>query len=210
MHIAGILENDRTKEVIDTIKYFLYAENKKVSFSEYANRFRNKQLWNDYLSALIQLETDILVIKIKPRDADRALRTLPLNTLIVNDYADWKAICSKNKRDSGNLFCKMVLILNSDIIKPSNFTDEERCKLLFYGFGSDSNITTSSTGEPFTNGKFLCCIKEGLVSASGNIIEPQEFVVNLEDTTSDPYSILAAASFAVLNDIDMNKLNLVQ
>jgi len=210
MHIAGILENDRTKEIIDTIKYFFYAVNKKVSFSEYAARFKNRQLWNDYLSALIQIETEILVIKIKPHDADEALRTLPLNTLIVNDYTDWQAIFSKNKQDSGNFFCQMVLILNSDIIKPSNFTDEEKCRLLFYGFSSDSNITTSSTGEPFANGKFLCCIREGLVSTNGNMIEPQEFVVNLENTAGDPYSILAAASFAVLNDIDMNKLNLMQ
>ena len=125
MHISGILENDRTQEVIDTIKYFLNAVNKKVSVSEYAHRFKNKQLWNDYLSALIQIETEILVIRIKPRDVGKALRTLPLNTLIVNDYTDWKAIYSKNKRDLRHLFSKMVLILNSDIIKPSNFTDEE-------------------------------------------------------------------------------------
>ena len=104
----------------------------------------------------------------------------------------------------------MVLILNSDIIKPSNFTDEEKGRLLFYGFSSDSIITTSSTGEPFENGKFLCCIREGLISTNGNIIEPQEFVVNLRNTSDDPYSILAAASFAVMNDIDMNKLNLLQ
>lgn len=210
MHISGILENDRTQEVIDTIKYFLNAVNKKVSFSEYAHRFKNKQLWNDYLSALIQIETEILVIRIKPRDVGKALRTLPLNTLIVNDYTDWKAIYSKNKRDLRHLFSKMVLILNSDIIKPSNFTDEEKCRLLFYGFSSDSNITTSSTGEPFANGKFLCCVREGLISTNGNVVEPQEFVVNLENTVSDPYSILAAASFAVLNDIDTNRLNLMQ
>ena len=210
MHIAGILENDRTKEIIDTIKYILYAVNKKVSFSEYAARFKNKQLWNDYLSALIQIETEILVIKIKSRDADEALRTLPLNTLIVNDYTNWKAIYSKNKRDLSNLLCQMIVILNSDIIKPSNFTDEEKCRLLFYGFSSDSNITTSSTGEPFANGKFLCCVREGLISTNGNVVEPQEFVVNLENTVSDPYSILAAASFAVLNDIDTNRLNLMQ
>ena len=110
MHIAGILENDRTR-VIDTIKYFLNAVNKKVSFSEYAARFKNKQLWNDYLSALIQIETEILVIKIKSRDADEALRTLPLNTLIVNDYTNWKAIYSKNKRDLSNLLCQMIVIL---------------------------------------------------------------------------------------------------
>jgi len=210
MHIAGILENDRTQEIIDTIKYFLNAVNKKVSFSEYAYRFKNKQLWNDYLSALIQIETEILVIRIKPRDVDEAIRTLPLNTLIVNDYSDWNAICSKNERDLGHLLCQMVVILNSDIIKPSNFSDVEKGRLLFYGFSSDSNITTSSMGEPFENGKFLCCIREGLISANGNIVEPQEFVVNFRNTPGDPYSILAAASFAVLNDVDMNKLNYLQ
>jgi len=49
-------------------------------------------------------------------------------------------------------------------------------------------------------------VKERLTSASGKTVEPQEFVMNLGIKSNDPYSILAAASLAVLNDVDLNKV----
>jgi len=200
MHIAGIIENSNTREIIDTIKYLL--KNRKANFTEYGY-FRNREAWNNYCMAVNQTGTEILVIKIKISNIEEALNVITLDTLIINDYNDWlivSGIIRKNKKSFKNL----TVILNGDIIKTSNFTDEELCRVLCYGFGKDSNITTSSTGEPLLSGRFLCYIRTALVTAGGNRIEPQEYVINMDSTAADPYNILAAASFAVLHDVNLN------
>ncbi len=207
MHITGIVENDYTQKTVETMKYLLRAENKKMSVIEYGNRFKNRKIWRDYWDALAQIETEILLVRIKATDFEGAFQALHFDTLIVSDYAQWKIISSKIRKISKNSMNQMILILNSDLIKPSNFSDEEKYRLLCYGFNSDSNVTTSSTGEPSFSGKYLCCIRKGIVSANGKAVEPQEFVVDLENMEDDPYSILAAASFAVLHGVDLNKVN---
>jgi len=205
MHIAGIIENSNTQEILDTIKYLLNTENRKVNFTEYGY-FRNREAWNNYCSAVNQTGTEILIIKIKASNIEEALNIIPLDILIINDYNEWAAVSDiicKNKRFYKNL----TIILNGDIIKISNFSDEELCRVLCYGFNKDSNITTSSTGEPSISGRFLCCIQTALTTVNGNKIEPQEYVINMDSTTADPYNILAAASFAVLNDVNLNGTN---
>ncbi len=208
MHIAGIVENGHTQKVIDAIKYFLHAENKKISVTEYAQRFTNRETWRDYLSALMQIEIEVLVIRIKIHSLEEALEALPFETLIVNEYTQWEMIYPRIRDKVKKSIDNMVVILNSDVIKSAVFSDEKRYRTLCYGFNSDSSVTTSSTGEPSISGQFLCCVREKLISANGRPVEPQEFVLNLQNMTGDPYSILAAASFAVLQDIDLNKSNM--
>lgn len=205
MHIAGIIESNNTQSILDTIKYFLNKENKKVSFSEYGY-LKNRETWNHYCSAINQTGTEILIIKIKTSDIEDALNFLPLDTLIVNDYNEWNLV-SNIIHKSTRSFKNLTVILNSDVIKTSKFTDEEICRVLCYGFNKDSNITTSSTGEPSISGQFLCYIRDSLITANGRRIEPQEYVINIDSAALDPYNILAAASFAVLYDVNLNKTN---
>lgn len=207
MHIAGIIENNSTQDILDTIKYFLNVENKKVSFSEYGYRFKSREKWNDYCSAINQIGTEILILKIKAADLEEALNFIPLDTLIVNDYYEWTSILTTIRNSKRQCLKNLTVILNSDVIKISNYSDELLSRILCYGFNSDSNITTSSTGEPSISGQFLCYIRNSLVSANGRRVEPQEYVINLDNTAIDPYNILAAASFAVLHDVDLNKVN---
>lgn len=206
MHITGMMDNDHTQEVLEAVKAFLSVENKKVSITEVENRLRNRGTWQDYCDALRQAGTDVLLIRIREEQLKDALDILPMDALIVNDYKQWKMILGLMEQDEKNSFKDLVVILNSDVIKPSDFSDELKCKLLRYGFNAESKVTTSSTGEPSISGQFLCCVRERLTSASGRTIEPQEFVMNLSIMNSDPYDILAAASLAVLHDIDLNKV----
>lgn len=205
MHIAGIIESSKTQNILDTIKYFLRTENIKVSISEYGY-FKDTETWNHYCSAVNQTGTEILLIKIRMSDIEDALNTLPLDTLIINDCNEWISV-SDIIRSNRRSFKNLTIILNGDVIKISNFSDEELCKVLCYGFSNDANITTSSTGEPSISGRFLCYIRTGLVTANGRRVEPQEYVINLEGTAVDPYNILAAASFAVLHDVNLNRIN---
>lgn len=207
MHITGMIDNDHTQEVLEAVKTFLSVEKKKVSITEVENRLKNRGAWQDYCSALRQAGTDILIIRIREEHLQDAMDILPMDAIIVNDYNQWQMIYSIIKQDKKNSFKDLMVILNSDIIKPSDFTDEKKCRLLCYGFNAKSKVTTSSTGEPSISGQFLCCVKEKLTSASGRTVEPQEFVMNLGAMNNDPYDILAAASFAVLHDVDLNKVS---
>ncbi|NLX78109.1 MAG: hypothetical protein GXZ01_12225 [Clostridiaceae bacterium] len=204
MHIAGIVESSNTQDILDIIKYFLNLENRKVSISEYGYRFRSKETWSSYCSAISQTGTEILIIKIKTADIEEALTFLPIDTIIVNDHNEWNLV-SDIIRNGSKSYKNLTVILNSDVIKISDFTDEQLCRILCYGFSKDSNITTSSTGEPSISSQFLCYIRNRLVTADGKRLEPQEYVINLEDAGRDPYNILAAASFAVLHDVNLNR-----
>ena len=206
MHIKGMMDNDHTQEVLDAVKTFLSVENKKVSVAEVENRLKNRENWQDYCTALKQAGTDVLIIRIREDQLKDALEFVPMDALVVNDYKQWKIIHSLIGQDEKNSFKDLVVILNSDIINPSDFSDEMKCRLLRYGFNAESKVTTSSTGEPSISGQFLCCVRERLTSASGRTIEPQEFVMNLSVMDNDPYDILAAASLAVLQDVDLNKV----
>ncbi len=206
MHITGMVDNDHTQEVLEAVKTFLSVENKKVSITEVENRLKNRGTWQDYCAALSQAGTDVLILRIREDQLEEALNTLPIDSLIVNDYRQWKMIYDIIGQDAKNSFKDLVVILNSDIIKPSDFSDEMKCRLLRYGFNAESKVTTSSTGEPSISGQFLCCVRERLTSASGRTVEPQEFVMNLSVMNNDPYDILAAASLAVLHDVDLNKV----
>lgn len=206
MHITGMIDNGHTQDVLETVKAFLSVETKKVRITEFEDRLKNRETWKDYCSVLRQADTDILIVRIKPEHLKDAMDVLPMDAMIVNDYAQWQAVSSVIRQDEKNTFKDLVVILNSDVIKTSDFTDEMKCKLLRYGFNAESKVTTSSTGEPSISGQFLCCVKEKLTSANGRMVEPQEFVMHLGSNARDPYDILAAASFAVLHDVDLNKV----
>lgn len=117
MHIAGIVENNNTQDILDTIKYLLNIDNRKVSFSEYGYRFKNRETWNDYCSAINQTGTEILIIKIRMTDLEEALGFLPLDTLIVNDYNEWKIVTDIIRGNKRRSFKNLTVILNNDIIK---------------------------------------------------------------------------------------------
>ena len=206
MHITGIIDSDNAQEVLDAIKYLMNAANKKISISEYECRFKNREIRKDYWSALVQIGTEILLIKIKEKDLNEAIDTLTFDCIILTDLNQWEKFYPKICHLSNDKLKKIKLIMNRDIIKTSNFSDVEKYKVLSYGFSLDSDITASSTGEPYSSGQFLCCVKSCLVSADGNRIEPHEFIMNPGNITNNSYNLLAAASFAVLHEIDLNRI----
>lgn len=210
MHITGIADNENTQEVLEIIKYFMGIAGVKISVADYESRFKNKDTWNYYCSALIQIGTEILLIKIKQAYMDEAIETLSFNTLIVNDVMQWEKISPVLYHENSSKKRNMTVILNSDIINLSKYTDEKKYRVLCYGFNSDSVITASSIGEPYSSSQFLCCVKNSIVSADGNFVEPQEFAMKLDKldkTEYNPYNLLAAASLAVFHGIDLNRIN---
>ena len=87
MHITGIVDTENSQEVLETIKYFMSTAGVKISVTEYGSRFKNKDIWNDYCSALVHIGTEILLIKIKAIYLDEVIRILPIDTIIVNDIS---------------------------------------------------------------------------------------------------------------------------
>src|SRR5690554_4699088 len=94
MHVTGIVEGDHSQAVINVIKYMISAENKKISVLDYGSQVKSKDTCRSYLSALEQIGTDILIVRVKAKDLEQALYLLPIDTLIVNDYPEWCMVYS--------------------------------------------------------------------------------------------------------------------
>jgi len=54
---------------------------------------------------------------------------------------------------------------------------------------------------------FICCLQRSIPTRGGEIIEPQEYKLNLDASEFDSHNVLAAASFAIVNGIDLNHLH---
>ena len=69
------------------------------------------------------------------------------------------------------------LIINSDIVDNINFITKSNLQLITFGFNQKSTVTISSV----TNENILMCIQRKIKNISGEIIEPQEIKININD-----------------------------
>ena len=55
----------------------------------------------------------------------------------------------------------------------------------------------------------ISCVvcKEQYITKNGKILEPQEFKVKADLNGMDPYNVLAATTFALINGVDINLMN---
>jgi hypothetical protein len=77
-------------------------------------------------------------------------------------------------------------------------------EIITYGFSSKANLTASSIGKSMLDEICICYLQETLKDRNGGMVEPQEFLIRIKDDVYDPYVIMAATSFAVLNGINLN------
>lgn len=127
---------------------------------------------------------DILVAEITD-----ALDNADFNIIILNQIESEFTV---NLNNDG------IFIVNSDDKNNFSLLKSGRAKLITYGFNSKSCVTASSV----TSGDYQtiqCCIQRSLPTLSANIIEEQEFPINAPN--KDIYSVLAAVTAALINDI---------
>jgi hypothetical protein len=98
----------------------------------------------------------------------------------------------------------MVIINNDNDCHLDCLNNETNKTIITYGFSSKADLTASSVGDSVLEEICICYLQETLKDRNGGMVEPQEFLVRLKDDIYDPYVVMAATSFAVLNGININ------
>lgn len=214
MIIAGIIDQDEKMITINLINSIFSPTGKKVSIIDSSNllQFDSSRI-KSYLYELEKNRTDILILKINILDVYKEVfGFLHFDVMIFADKADdLKERCDG---DFGKLMDRIfmlmddkgVIIVNIDDIEIIQFLQGMRYHIITYGFNSKASITTSSIGDDVFKENFMCCLQRTISTKNGLLIEPQEYMIKVASHEFDAYSVLAAATFAIVNGVDLNQI----
>ncbi len=214
MLIAGILGSEGKLQTAAIINSILSSKGEKVSvldsatlFGMYGNRLKS------YIVELERNNIDLLLLKTELSDIDRFLSDdVKFDILIYTDKAEDSTIIDNN--EYSRKFEQIFSCMNDKGIAIVNVDDSELIKLLqgmkyrfiTYGFNTKASVTTSSIGDSVYKDGFICCLQRSVSTRNGKMIEPQEYKLHMEGNEVDSHNLLAAASFAIVNGIDLNNL----
>lgn len=213
MLITGIVGYDDKGRTANLINSIFSSRGKKISIVDLRSfsGFDLKKI-KDYIKELEKNKTDILIFKIDFINENQELYNyLHFDIMIYADKSDvLKEEAEKHMEKAGWVFSMLdekgiaiVSVDDKDIIR---LLQDMKYQIVTYGFNSKASITTSSIGDSVLNDNFMCCLQKSITAGKGAHIEPQEFSIRVPDKDTDSYNILAAASFAIVNGVDLNML----
>jgi UDP-N-acetylmuramyl tripeptide synthase len=214
--IAGIIGSKGKEKTSNLINSILSGARKRMSIIDSKNLLNldSKRL-KDYMGELRKNNTEILILKIDIYEIVREIfNGLRFDIIIFSDKADdTNEINMDNYREcTQRVFSllneKGIAIVNADDNELIKFLEGIRHCIVTYGFNLKASITASSIGDLVVKDNFMCCLQRTIFTSGGRTIEPQEFKVKADLEGVDPYNILAAATFALVNGIDLNSMTL--
>jgi len=212
MLIAGIINHDDSCETANLVSLIMSETGVKVSIvdSKLLSELDCKRI-SSYINELDKNNTDILLLKINLKDIDKEfLKFINFDIIIHSEKSDdlikeehkfaniWKTRLLSSLKDNG------TVIVNIDDSELVEYLQRMKCNIITYGFNSKACITASSIGDTISNSSFICCQQKIICAKNGKKVEPQEYKIEIENTDADEYDLLAAASFAIANGIDLN------
>ncbi len=215
MLIAGILGSEGRLQTTNIITSIFTTNGEKVSVIDSVDMLNlDSMRIKEYIRELKKNNVDLLLLKAEPADVDRFLSDeLQFDILIYTDKTENSA--DSEKAEYANKFKRVFSLMAEKGVAIVNVDDNELIRLLqglkhrfiTYGFNTKASVTTSSIGDSVSKGGFICCLQRSIPSRDGKIIEPQEYKLHLDAGEYDSHNVLAAASFAIVNGIDLNHLN---
>ena len=218
MLIAGIIGSEIKLQTASLINSILTSKGKRLSVVDSKNLLElDLKRIRAYIGELEKNNSDILLLKINITDIDRLLmKDLHFDIMIYTDGVE-KTLELDHTRHSDNIgrfFALMaekgIVIVNADDSGLLSLLQGLKQHVVTYGFNTKASITTSSVGDPMLESSFICCLQRTISARNGDIIEPQEYKLELDASGFDTHSVLAAASFAIVNGIDLNKPSGIQ
>lgn len=215
MLIAGIISQSDKESTANLINSIFSASKKRFSIvdSKSLTNLDSKR-FKAYLNELLKNDTDILILKVNIYDLDKEIFDyLKFDIIIFNDKADdFKESSSDNYKEFMRkafslLDEKGIAIVNADDNELTNFLNGIKHYIITYGFNLKASITTSSVGDLVAKNNIMCCLQRTVFARNGSIIEPQEFIIKTKTDMYDTYNVLAAATFALVNGVDLNLLS---
>lgn len=211
MLLTGIIGKESGAKTTSLIISMFSLNSKKVDVidSEFLSDF-SLESFENYLRKLSETDADVIIFKINSDFIKKEFyKKLNFDIIIYQDKADdlfvgkieeYKKIMKKiflllNKRG--------VAIVNIDDYALASFLHGMKYYVITYGFNKKASITASSIGDTLYNNDFMCCQQRVLLTRDGHEIEPQEYKINIDSKEVDPYSVLAATTFAIINNVDV-------
>ena len=214
MLIAGIIGSEGKVQTASLINSILASKGKKVSVIDSASLLGlDGNRIKAYISELGKNNIDLLLLKAGISDIDKFLDEVQFDIVIYTDKADdsrgpdRKEYSEKMERVFSLMADKGVAIVNVDDIDLITLLQGMKHSFVTYGFNTKASITTSSIGDRVFKDTFICCLQRSISTRNGKIIEPQEYKLKLEASEFDSHNVLAAASFAIINGIDLNNIS---
>lgn len=215
MLIAGIISQSNKESTANLINSIFSASKKRFSIvdSKSLSNLDSKR-FKAYLSELLKNNTDILILKVNISDLDKEIFDyLKFDIIIFTDKADdfKESISDAYKESMRKAFSlldeKGIAIVNADDNELTNFLNGIKHYIITYGFNLKASLTTSSVGDLVAKNNIMCCLQRTVFARNGSIIEPQEFIIKTQTEMYDTYNVLAAATFALVNGVDLNLLS---
>lgn len=212
MLIAGIIGSEGKVQTASLINSILASKGKKVSVIDAASLpgLDGRRI-KAYISELEKNNVDLLLIKTGISDVDKFLfDEVQFDVVIYTDKAEditRNDYPERIERVFSLMADKGIAIVNVDDSDLISLLQGMKHSFVTYGFNTKASITTSSIGDTLFKDSFICCLQRSISTRSGKMIEPQEYKLKLETSEFDSHNVLAAASFAIINGIDLNNLN---
>lgn len=212
MLIAGIIGSEGKLQTASIINSILTSKGEKVSIIDTMSMpgFDGKRI-KAYISELEKNNIGMLILKTGLPDIDRYLPDdMRFDILVYTDKAEDSATFDKIEHITrlNRIFSLMaekgVAIVNVDDSQLIDLLQGMRHRFITYGFNTKASVTTSSVGDTVFKDGFICCLQRRISTRAGEIIEPQEYKLHLDAGEFDSHNVLAAASFAIVNGIDLN------
>ena len=215
MLIAGIIGNEGKVQTASLINSILASKGEKVSVIDSASLLGlDSKRIKAYISELEKNNVDLLLLKTNITDVDKFLSDeVQFDIIIYTDKAedieesDRNEYSEKVARVFSLMAEKGVAIVNVDDSDLISVLQGMKHRFVTYGFNTKASITTSSIGDSVFKDGFICCLQRSISTRSGKVVEPQEYKLNLEASEFDSHNVLAAASFAIINGIDLNNIS---
>jgi UDP-N-acetylmuramate-alanine ligase len=213
MLIAGIIGSEGKLQTASIINSILTSKGEKVSIIDSTSMpgFDGKRI-KAYISELEKNNIGMLMLKAGLPDIDRFLpEDIRFDILVYTDKVkdsdvfDRKEHITRLRRIFSLMAEKSIAIVNVDDSQLIDLLQGMRHRFITYGFNTKASVTTSSVGDTVFKDSFICCLQRPVSTRGGKVIEPQEYKLYLDAGEFDSHNVLAAASFAIVNGIDLNE-----
>lgn len=215
MLIAGIVGQNDKEKTANIINSILHNSRKRISIVDSKNLSSlDMKRIKSYLAELGKNNIDILILKVDLSDIRKEIFDyLRFDIIVFTDKAD--EISEENDHLYMELMRKAFSLLNEKGIAIVNADDNELNRffqgikhyIVTYGFNLKASMTTSSIGDLMAKDNIMCCLQRRIYTKNGTVVEPQEFKVRTDLDGVDPNNVLAAATFALVNGVDLNQMS---
>ncbi len=215
MLIAGIIGQSGITQTANLVNSILSSTGKKVSIIDSKNLMElDSRRIKSYEEELDKNNVDVLILKINVIDIkNKIFESIHFDIIIYTDKADDlnEMKINGNREALGKIFSmldeKGVAIVNVEDSELVKLLEDMKYHFITYGFNSKASITTSSVGDTDFDDNFMCCLQRTISTRTGSLVEPQEYRLKIEANSLNANNVLAAATFAIVNGVDLNMIN---